>query len=286
MTTAEDTGIFVTGSVLPGGIGHVVFANPRRRNALGSALLGAMSKELDAFAKAGVSVVVLTSGIGQAVWSAGFDIGEMASDRDPIASGKPLERFLQQIRSYPGAVIAMVSGSVWGGAVDMVMSCDLVIADRTALFAMTPASIGLPYSMSGLIRFINSVPIHVLKEMFLGAVPLDAERAERFGVINYLVTSDSLEAKTIEVARNIGRKAPMAVRAVKEQLRILEDFQPLPVQAMERVAELRRQACEGEDFSEGLAAFLTRRQPVFQAYHEDAPDAGTASRHRSREESC
>ena len=286
MTAAEDAEMLVTGSVLPGGIGHVVFANPRRRNALGSALLSAMSKELNAFAEAGLSVVVLTSGIGQAVWSAGFDIGEMASDRDPIASGKPLERLLQQIRSYPGAVIAMVSGSVWGGAVDMVMSCDLVIADRTALFTMTPASIGLPYSMSGLIRFINNVPIHILKEMFLGATPLDAERAERFGVINHLVTSDLLEARTTEVARNIARKAPMAVRAVKEQLRILEDLQPLPVQAMERVAELRRQACEGEDFSEGLAAFLTRRQPVFQAYHQEVPDAGSASHDRPHEGSC
>ena len=245
-----------------------------------------MSRELDSFAKAGLPVVVLTSGVGHAVWSAGFDIGEMVADRDTIASGKPLERFFQQIRSYPGAVIAMVSGSVWGAAVDMVMSCDLVIADRTALFAMTPASIGLPYSMSGLIRFINNVPIHVLKEMFFGAVPLDAERAERFGVINHLVASDMLEAKTIEAARNIGRKAPMAVQAVKEQLRILEDLQPLPVQAMERVAELRRQACESEDLGEGLAAFLARRQPVFGAVPEDAPDAGTVSRGRSSEESC
>jgi len=50
---------------------------------------------------------------------------------------------------------------------------------------------------------------------------------------------------------------------VKEQLRILEDLQPMPVQAMEQIAELRRQACESADFSEGLAAFSERRPPVF-----------------------
>jgi methylmalonyl-CoA decarboxylase len=46
-------------------------------------------------------------------------------------------------------------------------------------------------------------------------------------------------------------------------LRILEDFQPMPVHAMERIAELRRKVCESDDFTEGLEAFLTRRQPKF-----------------------
>ena len=68
---------------------------------------------------------------------------------------------------------------------------------------------------------------------------------------------------TREVARNIALKAPLAVRAVKEQLHILEDLQPMPVHAMERIAELRRQACESADFTEGLEAFLTRRPAKF-----------------------
>ena len=208
--------------------------------------------------------MVLTRGVGQDVWSAGFDIGEMAGDRDPLAHGKPLEQFLNQVRSYPGVVIAMVSGSVWGGAVDLVMSCDLVIADRSAQFAITPANIGFPYTTSGLLRFINSVPIHILKEMFFCAEPLNAERATHFGVVNRLMESGELEAATLELAHGIALKAPLAIRAVKEQLRILEDLQPMPVHAMERIAELRRQACESADFTEGLDAFLTRRRPKFE----------------------
>lgn len=208
-------------------------------------------------------MVILGSEVGQSVWSAGHDIRELQHDRDPIAYGKPLEQVLRRIRAYPGVVVALVSGSVWGGAVDLVMSCDMVVADRSASFAMTPVNIGLPYTTSGLLRFFNNLPIHVLKEMFFTAQKLDAVRAEQFGLVNRLVDTDVLEATALELAHGIACKAPLAVAAVKEQLRILEDLQPIPVQAMEQIAELRRQACESADFGEGLAAFAERRPAAF-----------------------
>ena len=257
-------GPVVTDSVVEGRIGRLVFANPARRHALGSSVLNALIDGLARLAAKELPVVVLTSGVGQEVWSAGFDISELAADRDPLAHDKPLERFLHAVRSYPGVVIAMVSGSVWGGAVDLVMSCDLVIADRSATFAITPVNIGLPYTTGGLLRFMNNVPIHVLKEMFFCARPLDAERAVHHGVINQMVDTDALEATTLDAARLIARKAPLAIQAIKEQLRILEDFQPMPVHAMERIAELRRRACASDDFTEGLDAFAARRQPRFR----------------------
>jgi len=244
-------------------VARLVFSNPSHRNALSAQLLMALDESLAALAARRVPVVVLGADVGQTVWSAGHDIRELTHDRDPIAYGKPLEQVLRRIRAYPGVVIALVCGSVWGGAVDLAMSCDLVVADRSASFAMTPVNIGLPYTTSGLLRFFNNLPIHVLKEMFFCAQPLDAERAERFGVVNRLVDTDALEATALELARGIAAKAPLAVQAVKEQLRILEDLQPMPVQAMEQIAELRRQACASSDFGEGLAAFAQRRPAVF-----------------------
>ncbi|QJI40819.1 methylmalonyl-CoA decarboxylase [Pseudomonas sp. ADAK2] len=244
-------------------IARLVFSNPTHRNALSAQLLNALDESLVALAAQRVPVVILGGEVGQPVWSAGHDIRELQHDRDPIAYGKPLEQVLRRIRAYPGVVIALISGSVWGGAVDLAMSCDLVVADHSASFAMTPVNIGLPYTTSGLLRFFNNLPIHVLKEMFFTAQKLDAQRAERFGVINRLVESDALEATALELAQGIAAKAPLAVAAVKEQLRILEDLQPLPVQAMEQIAELRRQACESTDFGEGLAAFAERRGAVF-----------------------
>ena len=244
-------------------IARLVFSNPALRNALSAQLLQSLDESLQTLAAQRIPVVILGSEVGQSVWSAGHDIRELQHDRDPIAYGKPLERVLRSIRAYPGVVIALVSGSVWGGAVDLVMSCDMVVADHSASFAMTPVNIGLPYTTSGLLRFFNNLPIHVLKEMFFTAQKLDAQRAERFGLVNRLVDSDVLEATALELAQGIASKAPLAVAAVKEQLRILEDLQPMPVQAMEQIAELRRQACESADFGEGLAAFAERRPAVF-----------------------
>jgi methylmalonyl-CoA decarboxylase len=256
--------VTVSAEVIDGCIGKIVFRNPSRRHALSNALLDALCERLAELATEEVPVVVLGSGIGDDVWSAGHDLGELALDRDPLASGKPLEQALRLVRTYPGVVIAMVSGSAWGGAVDLVMSCDLVVADTSARFAMTPANIGLPYSTSGLLRFFNNLPIHVLKEMFFCARPLDALQAERFGVINRLVEPQALESTTLEVARGIAAKAPLAIRAVKEQLRVLEDMQPMPVETMERIAALRRIACESADMAEGLEAFVQRRPPKFK----------------------
>lgn len=244
-------------------IARLVFSNPAQRNALSAQLLQSLDESLQTLAAQRIPVVILGSEVGQSVWSAGHDIRELQHDRDPIAYGKPLERVLRSIRAYPGVVIALVSGSVWGGAVDLVMSCDMVVADHSASFAMTPVNIGLPYTTSGLLRFFNNLPIHVLKEMFFTAQKLDAQRAERFGLVNRLVDSDVLEATALELAQGIASKAPLAVAAVKEQLRILEDLQPMPVQAMEQIAELRRQACESADFGEGLTAFAERRPAVF-----------------------
>jgi len=253
----------VEARILEHGIGLLTFRNPRQRNALSSGLLNALDEQLTKFANQKIPAVILGGEADQAVWSAGYDLGELATDHDPVAYGKPLEKMLRRVRDYPGVVIAMVSGAAWGGAVDLVMSCDLVVADHSARFTMTPVNIGLPYTTGGLLRFFNNLPIHILKEMFFCARPIDAPTARHFGIINRLADKGQLLATAQDMARSVAEKAPLAIQAIKEQLRILEELQPMPVQAMERISELRRQACESNDLIEGLAAFMEQRAPVF-----------------------
>jgi methylmalonyl-CoA decarboxylase len=199
------------------------------------------------------------------VWSAGHDIKELTKGgRDPLTYNDPLEELLRTVRSFPTAVIAMVHGSVWGGAFDLVLSCDIIIGDETATFAITPANLGVPYNTTGLLHFFGRLSLNVTKEMFFTAAAIDAERAKEWLVINHLVASEELEDFTMNLAHVIATKSPLAIAVVKEQFRVLTDFQPIAAQVNERVQQLRRQAYDSNDYLEGLKAFAEKRPPVFK----------------------
>jgi len=75
----------------------------------------------------------------------------------------------------------MVEGSVWGGATETVFACDLVVAAEGATFAATPARLGVPYNVGGMLTFLNAANLRIVKEMLFTAQPVDAARAERHG---------------------------------------------------------------------------------------------------------
>ena len=158
----------------------------------------------------------------------------------------------------------MVHGSVWGGALDLVLSCDLVIADETATFAITAANLGLPYNITGLLHFVGRLPSNVIKEMFFTAAPIDAQQATKWLLVNHLVGSAELEHFTLELATTMASKSPMAIAVIKEQLHVLTDYQPIAAQVYERIQGLRREAYDSGDYVEGLRAFAEKRQPTFR----------------------
>lgn len=248
-----------------GYIGVITLRNPAKRNALGRQMMRALVDALARFAAQKIRVVVLRAAADAKVWSAGHDIGELPQPgRDPLSYADPLEETLRAIRAFPGPVIAMVHGSVWGGAFDLVLSCDLVIADETATFAITPVNLGLPYNTTGLLHFTGRLRVNVIKELFFTAEPAKADTALEWGVINHLVPAAELEAHTMGLAQRMAAKAPLAMAAIKEQLHILSDYQPIAAQVFERVQEMRRRAYESADYKEGVAAFLEKRAPVFR----------------------
>jgi methylmalonyl-CoA decarboxylase len=212
-----------------------------------------------------VRAVVLRAAAGMTVWSAGHDIDELPRGRrDPLGYDDPLEGLLRAVRTFPAPVIAMVHGTVWGGALDLVLSCDLVTADETATFAITSVNLGLPYNITGVLHFFGRLPVNLIKELFFTAAPLDARKARECLVVNHLVPSDKLESFTLRLAETMAAKSPMAIAVIKEQLRVLTDYQPIAAQVYERVQGLRRQAYDSSDYLEGLNAFAEKRPPVFR----------------------
>ncbi len=141
------------------GVGTIAFDNYTHRNALSAALIG---EAIAAFAamRGEASVVVLRAASKNKVWSAGHDLPELSpKGQDPLAWRDPLEQMLRAVRDFPGPVVAMIDGSVWGGACDLALDCDIALGDADASFAFVPAKIGLPYNLSGVQRFVARSPM-------------------------------------------------------------------------------------------------------------------------------
>ena len=262
---SEDRAGDVVRTSVVGKVGIITLEDRHRHNAIGAQMVTGVIAGLESLRAQHVRAIVLRAAAGMHVWSAGHDIGELPPGRrDPLGYNDPLEGLIRAVRTFPAPVVAMVHGTVWGGALDLVLSCDLAVADETASFAITPANLGLPYNITGLLHFQGRLPINVIKEMFFTAAPIDARKAKEWLLINHLVPWDRLESFTLELAATMATKSPLAIAVIKEQLRVLSDYQPIAAQVYERIQGLRREAYDSSDYVEGLSAFAEKRQPIFR----------------------
>ncbi len=255
----------VVRTAMVGQVGIITLDDRHKRNVIGARMAAGIVAALGSLRAQDARAIVLRAAPGMKVWSAGHDIDELPRGRrDPLGYNDPLEELLRAVRAFPAPVVAMVHGTVWGGALDLVLSCDLVVADETAAFAITPANLGLPYNITGLLHFLGRLPINVIKEMFFTAAPVDARTARECRIVNHLVPWDRLESFTLELAATMATKSPLAIAVIKEQLNVLSDYQPVAAQVYERVQGLRRQAYDSSDYLEGLNAFAEKRPPMFR----------------------
>lgn len=250
---------------LNGKTGVLQLNRAEKHNSLSGDLMREMMSDLDDLVAAGVHVIIIRAAPGVKVWSAGHDINEIPEPRrDPLGYFDALETLLRKIQDCPVPVIAMVEGSVWGGACDLCAACDLIIAAQGSSFAMTPAKIGIPYNASGLIHFTNLIGVHKAKEMFFTAQPVSANDAWNNGFVNHVVDPAQLESFTLLIAEAIAGNAPLAVQSLKAEFRLLTRGHHIDAETAEEIQAIRRKVYDSEDYAEGIRAFKEKRQPRFQ----------------------
>jgi methylmalonyl-CoA decarboxylase len=252
-------------SKIEGFVGTICLDYFEKRNAFSAALVEDFVKALEAFAEGRIRAVVLRAKPGVRIWSAGHDVDELPEGRrDPLGWYDPLRRLVRTIENHPAPVIAMIEGGVWGGACEAAMACDIVVAAPNATFALTPAKLGVPYNVSGMLTFLNAAPLRLIKEMAFTAKPISAERAVNAGLINHVAPSDELESFTYAIAADIVGNAPLSIAVMKEELRILAGAHPMSPQGWERLQGLRRVVYDSADYVEGVKAFKEKRKPVYK----------------------
>ena len=129
---------------------------------------------------------------------------------------------------------------------------------------MPPAKLGLIYAHTGLERFIDVIGVAYTRELFLTGRNVDAERAERIGLVNWVADDDEVEAASLELAAEIAANAPLSMTGNKAAIETLSRFDRVTPEQERELIELRRSCFASEDFREGIRAFAEKRKPRWQ----------------------
>lgn len=253
-------------STSDGTVLRMTFHDPSSRNRLTTPMLEEARAILTKAVLDGIRVAIVRAEPVKGTWSSGHDISEIPLEAEEHVWANPLEGFLEYFRRLPIATIAEVGGDVWGGACELVLSCDLIVATAHTRMAVTPARLGVGYPPSGVARFLACLPAQVVARMFLTAEPITMQMAYELGAITQTVDSpEELETAAGLWAEKIVRNAPLTIAASKAALAELSDAH-LPPEVAHRVDETVARAWTSRDLAEGVRAFEERRAPDFRGH--------------------
>jgi len=244
------------------GVVRLTISNPERRGALDHELLDALA----AHARTLDARCLVVSGSGP-VFSAGYDIGNLEEggfeETAEQLVAHPFHDAIEALEAYRYPVIGQINGHAIGGGLELALTCDIRIAARGVKLGMPPAKLGLIYSHTGLLKFMEACGPANTAELFYVGRNVEAERAERMGLVNEVVEADELEDRVLELAAEIAANAPLSLAGNKRILRALRAHTLSPELERELI-DLRESCFRSEDFREGVRAFAEKRPPVWR----------------------
>jgi 2-(1,2-epoxy-1,2-dihydrophenyl)acetyl-CoA isomerase len=240
---------------------------PERMNAFGGRMRQDLVESLEAVgANADIRVVVIT-GAGKAFCTGG-DLREFAegtvqalskqatSDRPPMCTA------VLAIHEMEKPVIAAVNGVAAGGGCNLALACDIRIASETARFAQVFTRRGLHPDWGGIYFLPRLVGYAKAAELIMSGETVDAAEALRLGLVNRVVPADELGTATKELAGRIARNAPLPIAFAKRGLQRFGHWDL--AQALDYEVYVLEILRRSRDVSEGIAAFLGKRDPDFE----------------------
>jgi enoyl-CoA hydratase/carnithine racemase len=248
-------------------VARLTLDNPEKRNPLDHEVLDALAAALPELDR-GIEIrCVIVTGTGDA-FSAGYDIGgipeESFSEDAEALVAHPFHAAMEAVSAHPYAVVAAINGHCLGGGLELAVRCDLRVCAASAKLGMPPAKLGLIYGHTGLERFIDVIGVAYTKQLFLTGRNLDAEGAERIGLVNEVVADGEVESAALALASEIAGNAPLSMKGNKRAIETLARFPRLTEEQERELVELRRSCFASEDFREGIRAFAERRPPRWQ----------------------
>lgn len=235
---------------------------PDTLNALDEALLLAFEAVVAEVANDAAVRALVVTGEGRA-FAAGADIEAMShmDPRQAEAFSRLGHRVFASLEALAIPTIAAVNGFALGGGCELAMSCDWIYASAKARFGQPEVKLGLIPGFGGTSRLVRRVGIAWAKELACTGVNLDAETAARIGLANRVFEPADLLPKSLEAAQAIAAVSPNAARLAKRVIQQGQDADVRTAHALEQNAF--GLAFASEERSEGIAAFLEKRDPKF-----------------------
>ncbi len=201
------------------GVRLLTLADPARRNPLGFATIAALAHEIARAATDGARVVVLSA--DGAVFSAGADLADLTGTADDVRYDDAIAGLAEAIDSSPTVVVAALDGPCIGAAVDLVLSCDLVVASSTTHLEIPATRLGILYNPSAVARLHGRIGGATLRALLLG-VRLDAQALAAAGVTAATAPAGGAQDAALAIAGRIANGVAPAVAATKGLLRDLD----------------------------------------------------------------
>jgi len=246
-------------------IGTITINRPQKKNALNRATRMELRKLLEEIRSSKELRILIITGAGQDAFIAGADIPEM-KEMNQWDMMDNLSTLSQQLYTDFGnleiPVIAMINGYCFGGGLELALACDIRIASEDASFGQPEIRLGIMPGGGATQRLPGLVGPAIAKElMFTGRI-IDAQEALRIGLVNRVVPKDNLKEAIWELARDIAKKSPIALKLIKRSVNRGGQAPSDVGLAYEALAECL--CFTTEDHEEGLSAFLEKRKPNFR----------------------
>jgi enoyl-CoA hydratase/carnithine racemase len=242
------------------GVATITLNRPSQRNRLENADLKALLAHFETVNRCqDVRALVLTAdtqGQPKPVFCAGYDISGFD---EPGHGASFFEAIPDMLSALRPVTICALNGSVYGGATDLVLACDVCVALQGIEWRMPAAALGLHYYPSGLHRYVSRLGLVAAKRAFLTARPFSAKQLQDLGLLEALVSPPEWDATVQALLQDILSLAPLAVQETKKSLSEID----AGLADVARLREREHASTRSADFAEGRAAFAQRRKPVF-----------------------
>ena len=243
-----------------GPVGVVTLNRPQQLNALSSGLMTELVEALEEHDRdPSIRAIVLTG--GPTVFAAGADLKEFATrSAVEMMSGDRLLLW-NRLFGIRTPLIAAVSGYAYGGGCELAMQCDMIVASETARFGQPEINVGLMPAAGGTQRLTRTIGKYRAMEMVLTGRPINAQEAERHGLVNRVVAPEQVVEEAKALGRAIAEKPPISIQLAKRA--VLKALDVSLTEGVEYERQLFYFLFGTADAKEGINAFVEKRKPEY-----------------------